>query len=127
MSRGPEGDFWKEVRAAWPGHAIRIEASDGEVEPGTPDTILSIDHRGGFIELKVWPDDVSAVQLAWHADALDRGAYAMVLSKCKRGVWLGRAEDYHAMVLLGVVRSRELVSLHKALNVVASALRRSLE
>lgn len=100
MARGPEGDFWKKVRDGWwPEHAIRIEASLGEVDPGTPDTVLSAGGRGGYVELKVWPDNVSAVQLAWHLDACDRGAYAMVLSELSDGsVWLGRADAYDSLV-----------------------------
>lgn len=85
------------MRGAWPGHALRIEASDGEVDSGTPDTVLSYRYRGGFVELKVWPDNVSTVQLAWHRDAIARGAYAMVLCELPDGrVWLGDAEEYYA-------------------------------
>lgn len=95
MARGPEGAFWKRVRDAWPGHSVRIEASWGEVSVGTPDTILSIGYRGGFIELKVWPDNVSEQQLAWHREAHERGAYARVLSRIgKDKVWLGYAWEY---------------------------------
>lgn len=123
MARGPEGAFWKRVRKAWKWHSVRIEASDGEVEVGTPDTVLSAGGRGGFIELKVWPDNVSGEQLAWHVDALDRGAYAMVLAELHDGkVWLGRAEEWDR--LLG---EREVVrivgmDLHRALAMIESAL-----
>lgn len=106
MSRGPESAFWKKVREVWPGHAQRVEASHGEAQEGTPDTVLSVGGRGGWVELKVWPDNVSREQLVWHVDAIERGAYAMVLSELpKRGqydrsvkVWLGNAEEYHGIV-----------------------------
>lgn len=124
MSRGPEAAFWKRVRAAWCGHAVRIEASDSEVDPGTPDCVLSIGWRGGFIELKVWSDDVSPVQLAWHVDAISRGAYAMVLSELPDGsVWLGSAENYFELTEAKQVP--EGTSLHSALGMVQSALLRA--
>lgn len=145
MARGPEGEFWKRVRKAWwPSHAIRIEASLGEVEVGTPDTVLSCGGRGGYVELKVWPDNVSDVQLAWHIDALSRGAYAMVLSELPGPdglVWLGRADDYHQSVIdiivaevirpkgkaVGRRRGPEGVVLQAALKMIRSALIGSTE
>lgn len=121
MARGPEGDFWKKVRKAWPGHALRIEASDGEVPAGTPDTVLSVGFKGGYVELKVWPDDCSAQQIAWHADAMDRGAYAMVLGELPGGrVWLGPADLWTRFVQLGQVPNGK--NLHSALRVIACAL-----
>ena len=134
MARGPEAAFWKKVRRAWRGHAIRIEASWGEVEVGTPDTILSVGGKGGYVELKVWPDNVSGEQLTWHIDAIERGAYAMVLSELPSGnVWLGPAEEYHPLVRgylgkisLGWKAARisrpNGVSLQAALNVIDCAL-----
>lgn len=124
MSRGPESRFWKKVRSAWPGHAVRIEASDGEVDPGTPDTVLSVAYRGGFVELKVWPDNVSSIQLAWHMDAIERGAYCMVLCELPSGkVWLGDAEEFERMMSIREVkRPPEGVSLQSALDVIRCAL-----
>lgn len=126
MARGPEGAFWRRVREAWPGHALRIEASWGEVEVGTPDTILSVGGRGGFIELKVWPDNVSGQQLTWHEEAIREGAYAMVLSELPSSrVWLGPADEYFAIVSRQLRQKRlrpEGVLLHDALNVIRCAL-----
>jgi hypothetical protein len=131
MARGPEGEFWKRVRRGWKGHSVRIEASDGEVEEGTPDTVLSVGGHGGFVELKVWPDNVSPQQLAWHMDALDRGAYAMVLAELPDGtVWLGRADDWDRLTReqagFRIIRvsSPGPMLLHDALNVIACALNR---
>lgn len=99
MARGPEGTFWRRVRDAWPGHSARVEAGMGEADPGTPDTVLSVGGKGGWVELKVWPDNVSELQLAWHIDALERGAYARVLSQLPDGkVCLLIAEDYDRLV-----------------------------
>jgi len=124
MSRGPEAAFWKRVRSAWSGHAVRVEASDGEADVGTPDCVLSAGYRGGWIELKVWPDNVSREQLVWHIDAVERGAYAMVLSDVGGGrAWLGDAEEYYSLVLRGK-RPRGVV-LQRALDVVRCALIRA--
>ncbi len=123
--RGPEGDFWRKVRRAWPGHSVRIEASDGEVETGTPDCVLSLGFRGGFIELKVWPDVCSPVQLAWHREAISRGAYVMVLADMKdRSVWLGPGEDWNEFVGRdGAIQlGMHLSGLREALSVIAFAL-----
>jgi len=121
MARGPEGDFWKRVRKAWPGHSVRIEASDGEVESGTPDVVLSVGFRGGFIELKVWPDDCSPQQIAWHQNAHDLGAYAMVLGELGDGkVWLGPAQEWNDY--RHELNVPEGVDLHAALDVIACAL-----
>ena len=133
MSRGPEAAFWKKVRRAWSGHSVRVEASDGEVDAGTPDTVLSVGYKGGFVELKVWPDNVSSIQLAWHQDAIERGAYCMVLSELPDGdVWLGNAEDYDALIracsfsrnakLIADKTKRGKRSLHDALKVIRCAL-----
>lgn len=137
MARGPENALWKRVRGSWRGHAVRVEASDGEVEEGTPDCVLSIGGRGGWIELKVWPDGVSPQQLAWHAEALARGAYAMVLAELPGGdVWLGRADDWDRLtadtgggkwkgIRIIRVRSPGPMVLHDALRVIESALIRA--
>ena len=108
---------------------MRIEASDGEVDPGTPDTVLSIAYRGGFVELKVWPDNLSGVQKAWHEDAVQRGAYCMVLCELPSGrVWLGPAEDYTAFFAMHHSDDHrrkyppEGVSLQSALDVIRCAL-----
>lgn len=95
MARGPEGRFWKKVRGGWIGHSQRVEAGNGESEAGTPDAVLSVGGKGGWVELKVWPDNVSAKQLAWHVDAQDRGAYVVVLSQLPDGkAWVGCAQAY---------------------------------
>lgn len=119
MSRGPEAAFWREVRTHWPGHAVRVEAGAGEVSVGTPDCVLSIGMKGGWIELKVWPDNVSAEQLAWHIDADQRGAYARVLVKMPGSyVWLGMAQEYDAVVSgkSPKILSRDMVHLQEALD-----------
>lgn len=97
-----EAQFWKNVRRAWPGHAVRIEASRGDAEEGTPDCVLSIGGRGLWIELKVWPEKLRPAQLAWHLDGIARGAGAWVLcSFGKRGVWFGRAPQYELLCQVG--------------------------
>jgi len=124
----PEQGFWKRVRSEWKGHAARIEASIGGCDPGTPDSILSINGRGGYVETKVWPQELEPSQLPWHMDAMRRGAYAVVLCELPDGkVWLGTAEDYAEF--FGANRGRTFpyrrpdgVSLQSALNVVACAL-----
>lgn len=98
-ARGPEAAFWRRVRDAWAWHAVKIRAEDGEADTGTPDVVLSRGGRGGWVELKVWPDNVNPKQLAWHIDARQRGAYCVVLSEMPDGsVWLGSAEEYDRMV-----------------------------
>ncbi len=93
--RGPESRFWSKVRKAWPGHAQRVEASHGDADAGTPDAVLSYGNRGGWIETKVWPEELRKMQLPWHIDAIQRGAYARVLCDLGKGeVWLGLAYDY---------------------------------
>ena len=90
-----EVDFWKKIRAAWPGHAMRIEASEGGVDPGTPDSHLSIGGRGAFVELKVWPEPLNPMQYAWHVDAVDKGAGAWVWCWVDYDcIWMGLGEDY---------------------------------
>lgn len=90
-----EADLWKKIRRVWPGHAMRIEASEGGCEPGTPDSILSVGGRGMFVELKVWPEELRPLQLPWHIDAVQRGAGAEVWCWVGEGrVWRGTAEEY---------------------------------
>lgn len=97
-----EVNFWSRIRKQWPGHWMRIEASNGGVDPGTPDSMLSYCGRGKLVELKVWPEPVSAVQLAWHIDATQRGADPEVWSLLPDGtVWCGGAEAYDAMTASG--------------------------
>jgi hypothetical protein len=131
VSRGPEAAFWKRVRREWKGHAVRIEASDGVVDPGTPDTNLSINYRGGWVELKVWPDTLSPEQQAWHEDAIERGAYVMVLCEFSDGsVWIGDYEEYTIRVHDHAARRtkpRDRISLQAALDMIACALNRSAE
>lgn len=96
-----EKDFWKKIRREWPGHAMRVEASEGGVDPGTPDTNLSINGHGGWVELKVWPEPVSPIQIAWHLDALEHGATVEVwswLGNREGLVWRGSAERYEHLV-----------------------------
>jgi hypothetical protein len=94
-----EKKFWEKIRDSWPGHAVRTEASEGGVEPGFPDCILSTNCRGVYIELKVWPEPLRPLQLPWHLDALDRGAYAEVWAWLPNGgVWCGLAEGYQQLL-----------------------------
>jgi len=119
----PEQRLWKKVREEWPGHACRVESNQGEAEPGTPDCVLSVGHRGGWIELKVWPRSLEPSQLPWHIDAINRGAYAMVLCQVERGsYWVGSAEDYDRLIASRV--RPEGTSLQAVLNVVVCALTR---
>lgn len=113
--------LWKRIRKRWRGHAVRVEASLGGVDPGTPDSNLSVDGKGGWVELKVWPTPLNEVQKAWHLDAEDRGAYCVVL--CWTGndkVWVGRGEIYTRYVGKGT--RPEGVSLQAALDGIESAL-----
>lgn len=139
MARGPEGDFWKAVRKAWVArgwHAVRVEASCGGCDPGTPDTVFGCHGRNGWVELKVWPDPLSAIQQAWHEEALEGGSYAMVLCQLRGGVWLGRWDEYmsHFSVTWPLASKEPKVSvvklppdpmhLHEALSMIESALSR---
>ena len=125
----PEQSFWKTVRDAWKGHAVRIEASVGGCDPGTPDVSLAINGKGGWVETKVWPQLLEPSQLPWHMHAMRSGAYAVVLAQLPDGkVWLGTAEDYDRATSLWYACARgdrtlpQGVSLQQALNVVACAL-----
>jgi hypothetical protein len=101
-----EKQLWKKVLERWPGHAIRVEASEGGVDPGTPDCNLSVNGHGGWVELKVWPEPVSPIQIAWHLEAEDLGASVRLWSQVSKGrdtclVWSGSAEDYAKLVEFG--------------------------
>jgi hypothetical protein len=121
----PEQRFWAQVRMAWPGHAARIEAGAGGCDPGTPDCVLSVDGRGGWVELKVWPQPLEESQLPWHIDAMARGAYAVVLCWLGRDeVWVGRAEDYEYYQDRHKVERPPGVSLQEGLAVISCALTR---
>lgn len=122
MSRGPEGSFWKTVRRAWaPAHSQRVEVGNGDADAGTPDVVLSYMFRGGWIELKVWPEPLRPMQLPWHQDAIQRGAYARVLCRLdKSTVWLGTAEMYARCVRLRI--KPKGVGLQIALGEIRSAL-----
>lgn len=100
-----EKRLWEKIRAAWPGHCQRVEASLGEAQSGTPDGVLSVSGRGAWVELKVWPEPLRPLQLPWHQDALQRGAAAYVLcwmyDKSQKLVWLGSAEDYAWLIEVG--------------------------
>jgi len=86
---GPEKRFWKRVRLEWRGHACRVEASLGGCDPGTPDTSLGWAGKNMWVELKVWPDPLSAEQIVWHTDCTQRGGGARVLCELPNGnVWL---------------------------------------
>lgn len=99
--RGPESRLWRKVKKAWEGHAVRVEASNGEAPPGTPDCVLSIGGKGGWVELKVWPEPISRIQVAWQCDARLKGACALVFCQVKRDLyWVGYAEDYEGYVNL---------------------------
>lgn len=91
-----EKKMWDRIRAIWPGHAVRVEASEGGVDPGFPDSILSVGGRGAFVELKVWPEELRETQLPWHIDAIQRGATAEVWAWIEQDdeVWCGTAEEY---------------------------------
>lgn len=93
-----EKDLWKKIRSQWPGHAVRTEASEGGVEPGFPDSILSSNGRGFYVELKIWPEPLQPLQLPWHIDATDRGAGAEVWCWVDGLVWCGPAETYDRYV-----------------------------
>jgi hypothetical protein len=94
-----EKQLWMKIRAAWPGHSMRIEASEGGVDPGTPDAHVSIGGRGMFIELKIWPEELRPLQLPWHIDAIQRGAGAEVWAQVPDGtIWAGTAEDYQCLL-----------------------------
>ncbi len=114
-----ESDVWGKVRASWDGPCWRVEASCGGVDPGTPDALLWVRGMGGrWVELKVWPTEVSAIQVAWHVDCLQRGGMAWVLCEVGRGrYWIGSAEAY-----AGLVARPCGVSLQAALGVVVSSL-----
>lgn len=93
--------MWRRLRAAWCGFGIRIEASDGGVEPGTPDTLLQPAGLGGvFVELKVWPTPLRTEQLAWHVDCLGRGGCAVVMCEVGRdSYWIGTGESYDTWIV----------------------------
>lgn len=112
-----ESDVWRRVRGAWDGHAIRVEASMGGVDPGTPDCALAPRGRGSvWVELKVWPEPVSPVQVAWAVDCEQRGGLCFLLCENRGDYWIGRAEEYAEL--------REVafdLDLQAALKVIASA------
>lgn len=121
MARVRESTFWKRVRRAWPGHALRIEASHGEVEVGTPDVVLSIGGHGGYVELKVWPEPLQPMQLPWHLDALSRGASCWVLCDLGDEVLLESAAQYDHRLGCGLGRPHG-ITLQQALNMIQSCL-----
>lgn len=95
-----EKKFWDRIRSVWPGHAVRVEASEGGVDPGFPDAILSVGGHGGYVELKVWPEPLRETQLPWHIDAIQRGATAEVWAYIEQSdeVWCGTAEQYQDLL-----------------------------
>lgn len=94
-----EKGFWKKISREWPGHGIRVEASLGGVDPGTPDCNLSVNGHGAWVELKVWPTEITQIQVAWHVDAVDRGATVEVWCWVGQNlVWVGDAETYENLV-----------------------------
>lgn len=93
-----ESAMWRAIRKKWWGHGVRVEASMGDAESGTPDTNLSVHGRGGWIELKVWPEELRVSQIVWHADALSRGATVVVLAQVSRGrYWIGPWHEYEKL------------------------------
>lgn len=121
-----EKRMWKAILKRWRGHAVRVEASEGGVDPGFPDGILSVGGRGGFIELKVWPEELRPTQLPWHLDAIQRGAYARVLCCVGHGAyWLGTAEEYQELLDRGERPNGD--SLQAGLAMVVCALSGSRE
>lgn len=94
-----EAKVWKRILRRWKGHAVRVEASMGGVDPGTPDGLLTPRGWGGvWVELKVWPTEVSPIQYAWHVDCDQRGGLCCVLVQVgKDSFWVGKAEEYDGM------------------------------
>jgi hypothetical protein len=104
-----EARLWRKFMLEWPGHGVRIEASAGGCDPGTPDANISCAQHGMWLELKVWPTPVSPIQLAWHLDADQRGARALVLCWVTEDeYWVGSATRYDAMTGTGTRPSRRL-------------------
>lgn len=113
-----ESRFQSKVFARWRGmggHAARVDAALGGCDPGTPDSVLSIEGRGGWVEFKVWPRRLEPMQLPWHTEAVRSGAYAVVVCLVGPGrAWIGLAEDYarlttrpkgpHLQVVLDMIR-----------------------
>lgn len=97
MSRGPESRFWAKLRKTIPHglRAIRIEASWGEVDAGTPDVLIIRGVSGRFVELKVYPHKMNTNQLSW-AEEHDRVGCApvLVLVKRKQSIMLFEWTDY---------------------------------
>lgn len=85
LSRGPESRFWSKLRKTLPRglRGIRIEASWGEVDAGTPDVLVLRGVSGRFVELKVYPRKMNTNQLSW-AEEHDRVGCAPVLVLVKR-------------------------------------------
>lgn len=93
-----ESRVWKKVRKAWMGHGVRIEASMGDADSGTPDCMLSWRGRGGWVELKVWHEPLRVSQRVWHAEALRDGATCVVLCEVGSGrYWIGYWYEYEAL------------------------------
>ena len=91
-----ERRMWEKIRERWDGFCVRVEASRGGVDPGTPDCLLMVRGRGGvWVELKVWPTPLEAIQLAWAIDCAQRGGTALVMCQVgRREFWVGTAEEY---------------------------------
>lgn len=115
MARKPEQKLRDLVRDTWPGHVAWVEASVGDAGAGTPDAVLSVEGRGIWVEFKVWPGEVSSIQLAWHADAERRGAGCCVLAQMGDYYWVGSAAAYQR--IQDGVDVLTSVSLHEGIHI----------
>jgi hypothetical protein len=91
----------------WAG--VRIEASMGEVDRGTPDSIVTVGRVTRFIELKEWGTELSVVQVAWcreRDDRLRRADPVLVLARRGRKWWIGPWWEWTDP--LGLVWERDL-------------------
>lgn len=94
----PEQKLWADVRKVLgtKAHGVRVEASLGEAESGTPDLCLSYLSRTRWIELKVWPESLRVSQIAWAIQHEGRRCDpVLVLAKFDRDrLWLGHWRTY---------------------------------
>jgi len=83
MSKGPEANFWNQIRANLPPktHATRIENKHGG---GVPDVHLAWDGISFWFELKICKANavnISPHQIAWHMAYFARGGQSFFLVK----------------------------------------------
>lgn len=85
-----EKRMWRRVRGAlarMSGHGFRVEASMGEVGPGTPDAVVTVGRGTRLMELKRWGTKLSGEQRAWCEERDAACPDEVLVLGWRRGKW----------------------------------------